>query len=78
VATREPEGLVRRRVADRVAAAVFVVVIILCGLLLRDASPSDLSRKITTTKITREVVSGTKDGNQRKETSETTTADVPR
>jgi hypothetical protein len=42
-----------------------------------EALTGDLSRKITTTKITREVVSGTKNGNQRKETSETTTADVP-
>jgi hypothetical protein len=76
VAAQVPQGLVRRRVADGVAAGVFVVVIILCLWLLKDALPNDSSRKVTTVKTTTEVIEGTKDSNQRKEITETTTADI--
>jgi hypothetical protein len=76
VAAQVPEGLVRRRVADGVAAGVFIVVIILCLWILKDALPNDFSRKVTTIKTTTQVVKGTKSSDHRTETTETTTADI--
>jgi hypothetical protein len=77
VSAGQRSGLVGRRTADRWAAGIFFVVLILSAVFLASTLSAVLPTKTTTTKSTKQVVTDAKGQNQRTETTETTTADVP-
>lgn len=77
VSARQRSGLVGRPVADRWAAGIFFVVLILASLFLAGTLSDVLPTKTATTKLTKQVVTDAKGQTQRTETTETTTADVP-
>jgi hypothetical protein len=69
--------LVGRRTADRWAAGIFFIVLILSAVFLASTLSAVLPTKTTTTKSTKQVVTDAQGQNRRTETTETTTADVP-
>jgi hypothetical protein len=77
VSARQRSGLVGRPVADRWAAGVFFVVLILAILFLAGTLSDVLPTKTATIKSTEQVVTDAKGQTKRTETTETTTADVP-
>lgn len=76
VATQRPEGLVDRKTADRLAAGVFLLVLIAGCLVLYSVVNESPPRTSTVIKTTKEQTTGTKIPSPRKEKTETTVSEV--